>query len=277
MITGLRTRGYTVVEVLIFLAVTSALFASAIVLISGQQGKAEFEQGVRDFESQMIDLANNVSSGYYIKTGDFSCRDDGIGVPDVRSNSPKEQGTNQGCTFVGTVIQLAPAGKADHFVVYTSVGLQRNSNGTEVSSLSEAEPVLIYPTGLYPNIPQRSFDYTLASGITITKLFYSNGAGNVNIGGFGFFSTFGSSPNGALLSGTISTQLIPIAGTGLNNDQQTFASAADTVANLAPANPKRLSMCLKSAGSRQSAILVYGANNGTLTSKLTFFSSGNCT
>ena len=60
-----RRGGYTIVETLIFLAVSALLFVSTIILISGRQAKAQFTNSVRDLVSDITDVANDVANGYY--------------------------------------------------------------------------------------------------------------------------------------------------------------------------------------------------------------------
>ncbi len=65
---GNRSTGYTIVETMIFLAVSSLMFISAMILINGRQSRAEFIQAVRVFEANLRDVANDVSTGYYANT-----------------------------------------------------------------------------------------------------------------------------------------------------------------------------------------------------------------
>ena|SRR5476651_379650 len=48
--------GFTIVEVLIVLAVTGILFASTLSLMSGRQNRAEFTQAINNIKSQIIKL-----------------------------------------------------------------------------------------------------------------------------------------------------------------------------------------------------------------------------
>ncbi len=272
---GSPRGGYTIVEALIFLAVTTALFISAAALISGQQGRTEFTQSVRDFESQMTDLANNVSSGYYAKTKDFTCIDNGTGKPKI-SSAANPQGTNKGCIFVGVVIQVAPAGNDSQYKVYTAAGLKLNSTGTDVQDLGETQPVLIYPPSSGSSVPDLSTDYTLGNGVTFVSLNYGNPP--QSIGTFGFFTTFGTLGGGNKTAGTIYTNLIPVTHTLFADTPTVLVASKFKVGNLTTTNPPGgVSICLKSNGSNQSALLTYGENNRSLTSDLKFFNSGNCT
>ena len=65
--------GFTIVEVIIVLAVSSVLLVSALSLVGGQQKKAEFTQALSDIQSQIDGVMNNVATGYYANPGNFQC------------------------------------------------------------------------------------------------------------------------------------------------------------------------------------------------------------
>lgn len=107
--------GYTIVEVLIFLAVSGALLASAMLLLNGQQRRTEFSAKVREFDSKLQSIINNVASGYYNNTGMTTCTVSG-GVITVTTTSGSV-GSNSDCTFIGQYVSL-PATN-DRFVIAT--------------------------------------------------------------------------------------------------------------------------------------------------------------
>src|SRR5438477_181949 len=111
---GRGPQGYTIVEVMIFLAVSSALLLSAMALISAQQRKTRFSQGSKDMVSQLQDIVNIISTGYYINSNNYKCSDSGngdsSGYPTVSSSTANNKGANYGCTFIGHVFQFSPDG-----------------------------------------------------------------------------------------------------------------------------------------------------------------------
>lgn len=118
--------GYTLIEVLIFLAVSGALLFSAAALISGKQERTRFTQSVVSLEEQFQDTFNDVSTGYFPSNGDFSCRNSGSDAsPNIQisSVSGTGQGSNKDCIFVGKMIHFY-VGTQDKYRVYTMVGLK---------------------------------------------------------------------------------------------------------------------------------------------------------
>src|SRR4051812_35553772 len=98
---GQTAHGYTIIEVLIVLAVTGVLLASALRLISGQQARTEFSQSIRDVQSQINDVMNNVSSGYFATGGKVGCTTSSSG-PTLSSTPPSGgSGTSKDCILIG--------------------------------------------------------------------------------------------------------------------------------------------------------------------------------
>ncbi len=96
--------GYTIVEVLIFMAVSAAMFVSAMLLIGGQQNKAQFQTAVKELEATIRSTLGDVSTGYYRNKAGFGCSLNG-GVPNFTA-SANAQGTNQECITIGRVLHF---------------------------------------------------------------------------------------------------------------------------------------------------------------------------
>lgn len=139
-----QAGGYTIVETLIFLAVSSAMFVSAILLIGGQQNKAQFVNAVRDFESQLRDVINNTATGYYNRPVDVYCKKNVSGDrPVITSDNSDNNGE---CMLIGTFIKLGNGTSDDDmskFSVIPMVGLRSNNGGLNTSSLAEASPLAV--------------------------------------------------------------------------------------------------------------------------------------
>lgn len=111
--------GYTIVEVVIFLAASGALLVASATLINGRQERIRFSQSIVSLEQQLQDTFNDASTGYFPSNSDFSCTSTPTGG---RSGGPRvrldfagdtDQGTNSGCVFVGKLI---------HFHAETHIG-----------------------------------------------------------------------------------------------------------------------------------------------------------
>lgn len=148
-----RLGGYTIVETLIFLAVSATMFLMAMGLIRGQQNKTEFTNSTRELESRLAELTNNMATGYYQNTANFSCSVDGSNKP-VFSTASKEQGSNKDCILVGTVIKFNSDDTYDQF---TMAGA-RKFGSSLVTNLFDAQPQAVYEAGGVPilNVAPRS-------------------------------------------------------------------------------------------------------------------------
>lgn len=139
---GRHSGGYTIVETLIFLAVSGALFISAVTVISGRQGRTEFTSAARDFEAQIQDIANDVSTGYYanpaLGSNFLKCSAPLNSALIIGSGNGDTQGANTGCIFIGKTLQLGVIGAHDEYRLMTLAGKQRTVSGADVSSFTES-------------------------------------------------------------------------------------------------------------------------------------------
>src|SRR5690349_5474450 len=141
--------GYTIVELMIVLAVSSLLAVAAFGFISGQQNTTEFSQSVRDLEAKLNDIANDTATGYFPDQGlGSSCRLDGTvsnpNTPLEFISASAEQGASPACIFIGKAVQFSPAGQADGMNVFTLTGRRLNAAGDPVRDLAEANPRAAY-------------------------------------------------------------------------------------------------------------------------------------
>src|SRR5688572_7392102 len=72
-LTARGPRGFTVIEVLIVMVVTGMLFVSAAILIAGRRAQTEFNQGIRQVQSQIQQVISEVATGYYPNPNTFRC------------------------------------------------------------------------------------------------------------------------------------------------------------------------------------------------------------
>jgi type II secretory pathway pseudopilin PulG len=251
---GRFSGGYTIIETLIFLAVSGAMVVSVMILISGQQGRTEFIQTVRNFEAEVQDIANDVSTGY--ASYDFGsinvCYIDGSGV---HFGAAVPAGS-QRCVFIGRAIQFAPDGDTKKVAIYTLVGKQRDSSGQEVSSLATAGPLTL------PTVETKSI------GVDITTdRFKCNSCSPQDIGTVSFFTTFHQYNSGSLTSGNSNADVVAVRNTSLGQASAAARTAIATTANLSQINPASgVSVCLRSGGSNQHAIIrIGGTQGGSLT------------
>lgn len=120
--------GYTIVEVLIVLAISSAMFAIAANFISGKQEHTSFTQGVNETASRLQDIIEQVTDGHYSDVP-LTCSQ-GAGLT-INDGSPTPgQGRNQDCVFLGKIIHFYRDGTPDpqNYEIF-SLADARSANG----------------------------------------------------------------------------------------------------------------------------------------------------
>lgn len=266
-----RSGGYTIVETLIFLAVSALIFFSAMQLIGGQQNKTQFITAVRDFETKLTDIANDVSTGYYQGDTSFPCSNAGGGVLSF-AGTADGQGSKKDCIFVGTVVKLGGAANNDDerakFTQLTMAGLRIDSaTGQNVATLSAAKPQVV-------QVPSTYAQGVLEYGATIRCVGTGTGCTytDTDKGAIGFFTKFvGTSPSGG---NGIQTDVVFYNNGGaqvsLVSDPASQISSINnsvyyTVPNpsLNPANG--VTICIQSSGTKQYALIHIGGNGNQLT------------
>lgn len=266
----LSPRGYTIVEVMVFLAVSGFMFLIAIAFISGKQAKSEFIQGMNDANTQIQQVINDVSNGFYPNNNNFSCNAGSTGAP-TASPIIAQQGTNLSCVFLGKIIQFQPADSSgtvnnSNYSIYSVAGRQYapNSAPSPPASFNDAWPTIFTtPVDLTVN---KTFEW----GASVTGV-YDNG---VRIGAIGFFGSFGQQPGGNLQSGSQVTQVLAIPNvaygvaesTGLNSLVSSFNASAegaamDTKLQSQP-NPN-ITICFDSGNGQYGSIIIGGSITGS--------------
>ncbi|MEX1995199.1 MAG: type II secretion system protein [Candidatus Saccharimonadales bacterium] len=110
---GRPRRGYTIVEVLLTFAISATLFASAMILFNGQQGRTAFSQAMYDLDSKVKSYVAQVAGGTFPDSQNYTCRIGSSGRP-VLELTTSNIGTNQECIFLGRAIQVIP----DYNLIY---------------------------------------------------------------------------------------------------------------------------------------------------------------
>ncbi len=299
MKSGRNHNGFTIVEVLIVLAVTSAILISALTLISGSQSKTQFNQAINDINQQIGSTANNVANGYYSNTiQNKKCTASAAGdeVPKFNTGAGA-LGANAGCIYLGRVIQFT---KGEEFYFHNVVGRQRSgAPAVEVTTMDDANPQIIEPGALTHNIAPNEYPKTtvtkqLKSGLTPSYIRYRNS--NTDpwkyTSGVAFMSTLatiGASITD-LSSGALAVDVAPttfdspieVASPGSVNEMPQYIDAFDNVltgfgSNYdANKNPNSgVIICFDSGTTDQHAEITVGGQNQRTTTRLQI-SDGKC-
>lgn len=211
-----KTGGYTILEVMIFIAISGLLLATATVVVGNKQAHTEFITSANDVNTKMRQWINQVANGF---TANPSSADSLIKytctlVPEptmggellpklsvASGPSEGERGTNPECVFLGKAVQVNTNGDFnDKMFAYTVLGRRTYVSGGEtvlVTSLALANPAAaISGVPSDPNYIDLTEEYNIPNG-TIIKSVSSETPDNSMMGGF--FTSFSSTnaSNGA--------------------------------------------------------------------------------
>ena len=261
-------RGFTIVEVLIVLAVTSAMFILAAGAINGKQDETEFQQSINNITSSIQQTINQISAGEYPNVNDFTC-DGTTGILKITPGT-NQQGANNGCILLGEAMQFGFKGTSpQQYRTYIIAGLQHDSSGDDITSLTAAKPAAIAP-GTATNdkgVPDASVPGYLQDGLTAVWM-KSNGK---PVAAVAFISSLGQYKGGNLVSGSQQLSVYPVASSSGNdqvpNSQSPYvAEAINKNLASAPQNPSSgVQICFASGGTNQSGLVTIGSGSRSLT------------
>jgi len=242
-----KQNGYTVIEVMIVLSVSSVLFAAAIAGYSRQNSKTQFTNAVRDIEITVQDILNDVSTGYYPNSSEFSCsRSAGSpATPLLDDSSSADQGTNQDCIFLGKAVDLSDGS----FTAYTIVGLRNDADDEEIppTNVENAQNRTIPIDGTFA-------DHTLHASINTRIIALPNSANPVTTSsaGFAVVSGFGNGEEGGAGATTSQVSIASI------DSSYNFLSAGNRVVNNSDLD-RDIVICIEEAGGDRQASITIGA------------------
>lgn len=219
-----RTRGgYTILEVIIVLTISSALFAAAVTGYSMQNRRTQFTESVQTFAQELQDVLNDVETGFYPSNSDFKCVANASGgKPDPNTQTgTAAQGTNETCTFVGKAIQFGPAGNngstTSDIDIYTIVGRRLLPNSVQAAvTIDQAQPV-----GLDRLVSRKS----LSAGVEIESVRQANT--NNYFSGVAMVST--SNDASGVSSGINSRASLATVAGNIGNSKTAFLAAIEGI------------------------------------------------
>jgi len=175
-----RAGGFTIIEVLIALAITGVLLAAAVAVLTGQTTSTAFQQSLHDIQSKLSAAIQNVNNGLLPNETQYTCT--------VSSSSSRAQlspgtgayGTNQGCIYLGVAAQVIVDSPNINF--YTILGNQytTDSDGNKVatSNLAGAMPTPASTGGTDATIALTD-KYVPTGGAKLTATRYTDNTGKV--------------------------------------------------------------------------------------------------
>jgi prepilin-type N-terminal cleavage/methylation domain-containing protein len=257
---GSRPPGYTIIEVMIVLAISGVMFLIAATFISGKQERTSFFAGVNDMASNIQDVIEQVTDGQYSDIP-LGCTANG-GIPTISNSGTNAQGTNEGCVFLGKVLRFSNG--SSQYKTISLAGAQLDANtliGTTQENLNSSYPIVIEPSGASLTTTQ-----TISQNLKVDCVLFDNPTAkcpNMSTQGndFGFVQSVGagntSSP-GNFQSGA--QTILLVSDTTLNDSAPDSSLSSTSPANSNLTIGSSASICVTD-GSRYATIDV-GATNG---------------
>ena len=233
--------GYTIVEVMIVLAVTGFMFLIAAVFINGKEARTSFTEGTHETASDIQNIIEQVSDGKYSDIRIY-CSASG-GTLNTNSSPP---GTAD-CTFLGKFIHFPVVGNSSstNYEVFTLAGARQISGGPPPSLSADlitaiTNPELTVQSATPQNLEVKDISVNGVSGAY----------------GIGFVQSLGNAISGTYVSGAQTVMMVNAPGLNAGDTSETAAAA--TLNNLQPITSA--SICITD-GSRYAQI-VLGSSNG---------------
>jgi type II secretory pathway pseudopilin PulG len=280
---GSNALGYTIVEVMIFLAVSGLMFVIAASFISGKQGTAQFKQSVNQLASTLQQEIDGVGNGQYNNFNQLSCTSSASGLNITASS--QNTGSNNGCILLGKVIQFDYTSNLQQYNVYTVAGSQYDMGGsgpTLATSYDHALPTVVDPiSGSAVNLTDTK---NTEWNVDVTKMvldspsFASEVVDPTNaipISGIGFYNSLGSyNGDGDLNSGIEPTVAIPFQAVGSPAENNLIGEIQSPLSYnpLYIRTSLEVEICLQS-GTKYAIVTIGGANGERLTTASQIYTS----
>ncbi|HSX05758.1 MAG TPA: prepilin-type N-terminal cleavage/methylation domain-containing protein [Candidatus Saccharimonadales bacterium] len=177
-------QGFTIVEVMIVLAVSSLMFITAVVIINGRQSKTQFTTAINGLQQQIQQIINETTSGYYPNQGTFTCI--GTTSPVTFNGSASPQGSNGGCIFMGKAVQFGIGAGAiglSSIGIFPLVGNQYQAGTLNpVLNITQANPRAVSPGSGEATVPQTAIKQILDGALTVAPSSSFCVVGGVSLG-----------------------------------------------------------------------------------------------
>lgn len=284
-----RQAGYTIIEVMIFLIISTAMILLILPLFNGRIQRTQFAQSVQSLDNQIKNIANEVTTGTYPPSPGFNCSAPGNNPPAVSpSAGTDDQGSRSDCIFLGKIINFGvPSGTCTTMAtsncskveIYTVVGKRTDGSGNVINSMAAAAPRLVVSP---PTTVSLTESFNLEYGTRITAL-RQDGSFPLR-SGVGLFQSFNGNYNaGKLESGSqnVSTWVVkstsfPASPVDAQNIYNTVA--AQQSGTFQPlASGENLWVCLNSADNKQRSMIAFQGSGNSLKTVVTSLATGDTT
>ncbi len=194
---GKRPPGYTIIEVMIVLAISGVMFLIAATFISGKQERTAFTAGVNDMASNIQDTIEQVTDGQYSDIP-LTCTAGTSSYPTFSAVANSQQGTQYGCVFLGKFFHFAGGATgtpgSPKYEIFSLAGNRLTGAGNPAINLSDIWPVPIASSDLSLDLTTQQVVPQNLDVIDVTITYGSASTSAPNYG-FGFIQSQGALNN----------------------------------------------------------------------------------
>ena len=297
-------NGFTIVETMIFLAISAVMVAVTINSVVGKQGDTEFKTGLNILRDNLsLNLTNILNGSYGLPTNYHCDAPVGAGQPQL-STTPSTTGN---CTFLGELISFG----SNNYTIYTILGRTHDPSNPNLlaTNVTQANPIISTTLSNSYQIPESmtvhclgvptssTYNCSTAQPIGSLAIISFTGFNGENAAGTAIQAYRGTSTStGTLLNnGSLQVELIPIPLSQLNDSSSSTISLINKLVNC-PSNvnmvcssttalgtasepinpPNGVALCLDSGTNNESAEFVFGGNNSPTSVSSKLFGSPGC-
>jgi type II secretory pathway pseudopilin PulG len=279
--------GFTIVEVLIVLAVSGLMFVLAINAMSGQQQNTEFQTGLGTLKSQLNADLTNVSDGNYGFLNGVSCSAAATGVPSYNAPNTPPDGS---CTVVGEILSF----NTKSYEILPVIGRNYISGSTSnqvATNIAQAMPQVSASETETVSMP---FGLQVAD-VSSASIYSPSGPGAFGLFSFTSFEGNSSATAGnSLSSGAEHVEIFMIPSSAFNNPPVGIVNAGITddptvcgANNVCTASPPiatepidptaGITFCVNSGTNNDSAMFTIGGTNSATSASDKIYGNPNCT
>ena len=259
-----KQTGFTIMEVLIVLGVTGALFISAVALISGRQNRTEFTIAINNVVTQIQQTISDVGTGFYPSANNIKCTINVATAAPQFTAGTDTQGTNSACTFMGKAIQFGVKNTdPEKFATYSLAGLRLKVDGADAANVTEANPKVMVLSTAVPTDPPTAMG-VLQNGLQTGKVTYTQAGTTKDAVAIAFVSDLSQNSDG-LVSGAQNVNVYPIQspiGQVVPTIPSDTAAAINANLTTSQVNPDGgVTICFLSNTTDQAGIVTIGGSN----------------
>lgn len=263
----MKWGGYSIVEVMIVLAISGAIFVSGLSLFGGQNSGASFDQAMHDLSSEISAQIKEVGTSLFFNAQGYNCSVSGS--PPRASISQSEGGlvTTQDCLQLGKVFEALPG--ANEIYIYRAIGNRQTYSGAlatgTASALAETNPTLGIDEGT--NLTD---NYKLGAGSKIVSSRIAVGGNQMDSSLLGYFVDFNSGGSGDQQVGGGSTAAYGYDFSVTAHDPTTAKACVEGNDCPAPQSFSLWQLCLHGTDAKKQAVLNVSSSPAGVNTNLKF-------